>query len=73
MAVVKDMATREIVGWAIEDHIRAELCCAALEMALERRGQVPGLIHHSDRGSQYAGGDYRKLIKKTKITQSMSR
>ncbi|MCL4159917.1 UNVERIFIED_CONTAM: hypothetical protein GTU68_027303 [Idotea baltica] len=73
LAGVKDMATREIVGWAMEDHMRAELCCAALEMALGRRGSVPGLIHHSDRGSQYAGGDYRKLIKKAKLTQSMSR
>ena len=73
LAGVKDMATREIVGWAMEDHMRAELCCAALEMALGRRGPVPGLIHHSDRGGQYAGGDYRKLIKKVKLTQSMSR
>jgi putative transposase len=73
LAGVKDMATREIVGWAMEDHMRAELCCAALEMALGCRGPVPGLIHHSDRGSQYAGGDYRKLIKKAKLTQSMSR
>ena len=55
LAGVKDMATREIVGWAMEDHMRAELCCDALEMALGRRGPVPELIHHSDRGSQYAG------------------
>ena len=73
LAGVKDMATREIVGWAMEDHMRAELCCGALEMALGRRGPVPGLIHHSDRGSQYAGGDYRKLLKKAGLTQSMSR
>lgn len=53
--------------------MRAELCCDALTMALGRRGPVPGLIHHSDRGSQYAGGDYRKLIKKAGLTQSMSR
>ena len=73
LAGVKDMATREIVGWAMEGHMRAELCCAALEMALGHRGPVQGLIHHSDRGGQYAGGDYRKLIKKAKLTQSMSR
>lgn len=73
LAGVKDMATREIVGWAMEDHMRAELCCDALNMALGRRGPVPGLIHHSDRGSQYAGGDYRKLLKKAGLTQSMSR
>jgi putative transposase len=73
LAGVKDMATREIVGWAMEDHMRAELCCDALKMALARRGPVPGLIHNSDRGSQYAGEDYRKLIKKARLTQSMSR
>ena len=72
LAGVKDMAKREIVGWAMEDHMRAELCCDALNMALGRRGPVPGLIHHSDRGSQYAGGGYRKLIKKAGLTQSMS-
>ena len=73
LAGVKDMATREIVGWAMEDHMRAELCCEALKMALGRRGPVSGLIHHSDRGSQYAGGKYRKLINKGGLTQSMSR
>ena len=57
LAGIKDMATRGIVGWAMEDHMRAELCCEALKMALGRRGPVPGLIHHSDRGSQYAGGE----------------
>ena len=45
-------ATREIVGWAMDDHLRSELCCDALNMALGRRGPVPGLIHHSDRGVQ---------------------
>ncbi len=72
-AGVKDMATREIVGWAMEDHMRAGLCCDALTMAPGRRGPVPGLIHHSDRGSRYAGGEYRKLIEKAGIAQSMSR
>ena len=51
LAGVKDMASREIVGWAMEDHMRAGLCCDALTMALGRRGPVPGLIHHSDRGA----------------------
>jgi len=53
--------------------MRAELCRVALEMALGRRGPVPGLIHHSGRGNQCAGEDYRKLIKKAMLTQSMSR
>lgn len=48
VAAIKDMATREIVGWAMDDHLRSELCCDALNMALGRRGPVPGLIHHSD-------------------------
>jgi transposase InsO family protein len=57
LARIKYMATREIVGWAMEDHMRAGLCCEALKMALGRRGPVLGLVHHSDRGSQYAGGN----------------
>ncbi len=73
LAAVKDMATREIVGWAMADHLRAELCCDALRMALDRRGPVPGLILHSDRGVQYASGDYRKIISRAKLVQSMSR
>ena len=67
------MATREIVGWAMEDHMRAELCCEALKMALACRGPVPGLVHHGDRGSQYAGEKYRKMLSRATITQSMSR
>ena len=53
--------------------MRAKLCCDALEMALGRRGPVPGLVRHSGRGSQCAGGDYRKLIKKAGLTQTMRR
>ena len=90
VAAIKDMATREIVGslsgsckhdpagsGAMEDHMRAELCCEALKMALGRRDPVTGLVHHSpsrdhgramtlravDRGSQYAGDTYRKALK----------
>lgn len=73
LAGIKDMATREIVGWTMDDHMRSELCCEALKMALGSRGPVPGLLHHSDRGSQYAGGKYRDLLAKAGITQSMSR
>ena len=67
------MATREIVGWAMDDHLRSEPCCDALKMALGPRGPVPGLIHHSDRGVQYAGSEYRALLRSAKIVQSMSR
>ena len=73
LAGVKGIATREVVGWAIEDHMCAELCCDALTMVLGRRGPVIGLIHHSDRASQYAGGEYRKLIEQAGLTHSMSR
>ncbi|TRD13341.1 IS3 family transposase, partial [Palleronia caenipelagi] len=73
LAAVKDMATREIVGWAMAEHLKAELCCDALRMALDRRGPVPSLILHSDRGVQYASGDYRKVIHRAKLIQSMSR
>ena len=50
LAAVEDLATREIVGWSMADHLRAELCVDALVMALQRRRPEPGLIHHSDRG-----------------------
>ncbi len=66
-------APREIAGWSVADHLRAQLCCDALRMALNRRGPVPGLIHHSDRSRQYANGGYGNLISRAKLTQSMSR
>src|SRR5918911_3537004 len=52
LAVVEDLATREVVGWGMADHLRAELCTDALVMALQRRRPEAGLIHHSDRGVQ---------------------
>jgi putative transposase len=52
LAAIKDMATREIVGWSMADHLRSELCIDALVMALQRHPLSPGLIHHSDRGVQ---------------------
>ena len=71
---MKGIATREVVGWAIEDHMCAELCCDALTMVLGRRGACcRAFIHHSDRASQYAGGEYRKLIEQAGLTHSMSR
>ena len=56
LAVIEDLATREIVGWSMADHLRAELCVGALVMALQRRRPEPGLIHHSDRT---AGGGFK--------------
>jgi putative transposase len=50
--VILDLFTRKVVGWAMRDHMRAELTIAALTMAIQRRRPAAGLIHHSDRGSQ---------------------
>src|SRR3954468_12406366 len=52
LAAIEDLATREIVGWSMADHLRADLCVDALVMALQRRRPGPGLVHHSDRGVQ---------------------
>jgi putative transposase len=73
LAVIEDLATREVVGWSMADHLRAELCTDALVMALQRRRPEEGLIHHSDRGVQYAAEPYRKVLKRHGIKQSMSR
>ena len=74
LAAIKDMATREILGWSMADHLRAELCIAALVMALQRHGPpAAGLIHHSDRGCQYASDPYRAVLERHGVTQSMSR
>jgi transposase InsO family protein len=73
LAVILDLFTRKVVGWAMREHMRAELTLAALTMAIQRRRPGPGLVHHSDRGSQYAAGDYRKILQAATITQSMSR
>ena len=73
LAVVLDLFTRKIVGWAMRNHMRAELTIAALTMAIQRQKPPPGLIHHSDRGSQYAATDYRKVLDGAAMIQSMSR
>jgi putative transposase len=73
LAVVLDLFTRKVVGWAMREHMRAELTIAALTMAIQRQRPPAGLIHHSDRGSQYAAGDYRDILQAAAIIQSMSR
>lgn len=72
LAAVIDLCSRKVVGWAMADHLRAELCTEALEMALARREPREGLIHHSDRGVQYACNDYRELLEEHGIQCSMS-
>ena len=73
LAVVLDLFSRKAIGWAMRDYLRTELPLAALTMAIQRQKPSPGLVHHSDRGSQYASLDYRKALKSHKITASMSR
>jgi putative transposase len=74
LAVILDAFSRRVVGWALADHLRAELALEALAMAVAGRAVVPGgLIHHSDRGVQYACGDYVKRLVDARIQPSMSR
>ena len=73
LATVLDLYSRKIVGWAMADHLRAELPLAALKMAIAAQRPGPGLIHHSDRGVQYASADYRKMIQSAGFRASMSR
>ena len=62
LAVLLDAYSRKVVGWALADHMRTELVTAALQMALNSRRPPPGLICHSDRGSQYTSAAYRDLL-----------
>lgn len=73
VAIVVDLFSRQVVGWAMADHMRASLCVQALQMAFWRRKPVAGLLHHSDRGSQYASAEYRGHLKSMGMRQSMSR
>lgn len=73
LAVVYDLYSRMPVGWALGRSPSSELACTALRYALKRRKPSRGLIHHSDRGSQYTSKDYRKLLEKYGVVGSMSR
>ena len=74
LAVLLDAFSRRVIGWALDMHLRASLATAALRMAIEARQPVPGtLIHHSDRGVQYACGEYTVLLEAHDIQPSMSR
>jgi putative transposase len=72
LAVVIDLCSRKIVGWALADHLRTELVSDALKQALGSRDTVPDLIFHSDRGSQYGSGAYRQMLSRAGMRQSMS-
>jgi transposase InsO family protein len=73
LAVVVDLFSRRIVGWATATHMRTGLVLSALNMALGRRVPAPDMLHHSDRGSQYASHDYRDALRENNIVCSMSR
>jgi putative transposase len=73
LAVVIDLFSRKVVGWSMANHMRTDLVLMALKMALGRRLPNLVLLHHSDRGSQYASHDYRKALEKHHLTCSMSR
>lgn len=73
VAATMDLFSRSIVGWSMSTTMHASLVVDALCMAIERRDPEPGLIHHSDRGSQYASAEFRKELVRHRIVASMSR
>jgi putative transposase len=74
LAVIIDLFSRRVVGWSMAEHMRTELVLTALEAALgQRHPAQSGLLFHSDRGSQYASGDYQMALQQATITGSMSR
>ena len=73
LAVVIDLYSRKVVGWSMNSRMNARLVCDALTMAIWQRKPDEGLIHHSDRGSQYASKQFRKVLDVHKIVGSMSR
>ena len=73
LAVVLDLFSRRVVGWSMAPSLERTLVIDALKTAIAARNPGKGLIHHSDRGSQYASDDYQKLLRKNKMVASMSR
>jgi putative transposase len=73
LAVILDAFSRKVVGWALDRTLASRLPIAALEQAIAQRQPPPGLVHHSDRGVQYASGDYVQILRKHQMIPSMSR
>ena len=73
LSVIIDLFSRQVVGWAMDKRMKVQLVKDALSMAYWRRKPLPGLLHHSDRGSQYACSDYQELLKQYQMIPSMSR
>lgn len=72
LAVVIDLCSRRIVGWALADHLRSDLVVHAMQQAIASRRHTTGLIFHSDRGSQYGSRAFRKILRLAEMRQSMS-
>ena len=73
LAMLMDRYSRRIVGWNLQDHLQESLVLLALQSAIALRQPAPGLIHHTDRGGQYAGSCYRQTLDRAQMSQSMSR
>lgn len=73
LAAIMDLGSRRIVGWALDDNLRASLVQRALRTAVARHPPAAGLVHHSDRGTQYDSTDYRAMLRRLGFVQSMSR
>lgn len=73
LAVLMDRWSRRLVGWAIDDHMEESLVLTALRAAIQRRQPHAGLVHHTDRGGQYAGANYRAVLKRSSMNQSMAK
>jgi putative transposase len=73
LAAILDGCSRRVIGWALDRHLRAELCLEALQMALRARHYPRGVIHHSDRGVQYCSKEYAAMLEKYEMRGSMAR
>ena len=73
LAVVLDLFSRQVVGWSLSNRMTKKLVMDALRMSIWRRRPAPGLIFHTDRGSQYCSNDFQKLLKAHGMISSMSR
>lgn len=73
LALPRDLYARRIVGWELDEHMAEPLVLAALRQAIAARQPGPGLIHHTDRGGQYAAGEYRRVLGRARMRQRMSR
>src|SRR5262249_54432474 len=73
LALLMDLDSRRLVGWGLDEHMTEALVLAALREAIGWRQPGPGLMHHTDRGGQYGGGEYRQVLGRARMEQSMSR